>query len=206
MTDTPPPSTEPDKWLNYLQVTASAEPHSTLLTALENFEKEEYFSGHAVDLGCGQGRDTRELLRRSWSVLAIDSSETAISNLKNLVNPEERERLQTLRAEFEGLKLPDADLINASLSIPFCHMEMFPALWRQIVIRLRPGGRFAGHFFGPNDEWVSRGNWTYFDKQRLRNVLYGFHLELFVEDERNIPTVDGDDKHWHLFHVVAKKL
>ncbi len=203
----PSSSTEqPDAWLNYLQVTAAADPHSTLLKSLENFEREGIFSGNAIDLGCGQGRDTRELLRRNWNVLAIDSSETALASLKDVVTPEERARLQTFRAEFEGLQLPDADLINASLSIPFCHADMFPALWRQVVTHLRSGGRFAGHFFGPNDEWVSRGNWTYFSKQRLRNVLYGFQLEFFVEDERNFPTATGEDKHWHLFHVVAKKI
>ncbi|MGQ9869558.1 hypothetical protein [Leptodesmis sp.] len=35
----------------------------------------------AVDLGCGDGRDTVELLRRDWQVLAIDGEPQAIARL-----------------------------------------------------------------------------------------------------------------------------
>ncbi|MEJ1932020.1 class I SAM-dependent methyltransferase [Nostoc sp. NIES-2111] len=33
----------------------------------------------AVDLGCGDGRDTVELLRRGWRVLGIDGAQEAIA-------------------------------------------------------------------------------------------------------------------------------
>lgn len=216
MEDLAPPTTRPDVWLEYLKVTATAAPHATLMTALDNFEKDGFPAGMAVDLGCGQGRDTKELLRRQWTVLAIDSSQTALDELKKNIDAEfrdaeierinERAALQTLNADFENLRIPGTDFVNASFSIPFCRPDRFPAFWRQVLIGLRSGGRFAGHFFGPNDEWVLRGSWTHFSRPRLLNVFYGFEMELFYEDERNFPTSEGIDKHWHLFHVVAKKL
>src|SRR2546430_1541774 len=41
-------------------------PRATLLQALDAFAAEGVACGHAVDLGCGIGRDTLELLRRRW--------------------------------------------------------------------------------------------------------------------------------------------
>ena len=53
-------------------------PRETLLFALERFEGEADSSEQellAIDLGCGAGRDTAELLRRGWRVLAIDAED-----------------------------------------------------------------------------------------------------------------------------------
>ncbi|MEC4815643.1 MAG: methyltransferase domain-containing protein [Scytonema sp. PMC 1069.18] len=43
-------------------------------------------SRFAVDLGCGDGRDTVELLRQGWRVLAIDGEAEAIARLLNRPN------------------------------------------------------------------------------------------------------------------------
>ena len=68
------------EWTRYYDATRD-EPRETLLLALEKFDAESS-TGLAVDLGCGTGRDTAELLRRGWSVLAIDSGEEGIARLK----------------------------------------------------------------------------------------------------------------------------
>jgi SAM-dependent methyltransferase len=57
---------------------AGTDPRETLLDALDRFEAEKRAPGTAVDLGCGTGRDTLELLRRGWRVVAIDSQPEAI--------------------------------------------------------------------------------------------------------------------------------
>jgi trans-aconitate methyltransferase len=55
----------------------------------------------AVDLGCGAGRDTAELLRRGWRVLAIDAEAEAIRRLL------ERRDLRCHRGESHSSKTPD---------------------------------------------------------------------------------------------------
>jgi SAM-dependent methyltransferase len=95
-------------------------------------------------LGCGEGRDTVELLRRGWRVLGIDGEPEALARLTQ--RPDiELERLETRSDRFETLVLPEqVDLINASFCLPFCPPEAFPQLWLTIGQALRPGGRFCG--------------------------------------------------------------
>ncbi len=72
-------------WSRYYEATQGGAPRETLLLALDLFEREGGAAGGerlAVDLGCGQGRDTLELLRRGWRVLAIDAEREAIERLR----------------------------------------------------------------------------------------------------------------------------
>ena len=71
-----------EEWEEYYESTGDRRHRDTLEKALVRFDKEEAV-GHAVDLGCGNGRDTIELLRRGWSVLAIDAQASAIESLRN---------------------------------------------------------------------------------------------------------------------------
>ena len=72
-----PPS--PSGWTKYYAATEGRPPRPTLLFALDRFGAEPH---RAADLGCGDGRDTIELLRRGWSVIALDSEPTAIARLR----------------------------------------------------------------------------------------------------------------------------
>ena len=64
-------------WTAYYNAIANRPPRKTILTALAAFEK----PGVAIDLGCGDGRDTVEILRQNWTVLAIDREPDAITRL-----------------------------------------------------------------------------------------------------------------------------
>lgn len=98
---------------------AGTDPRETLLDALARFEAEKRAPGKAVDLGCGTGRDTLELLRRGWRVVAIDSQPEAIERLRT--HPEAVaavDRLETVCAPFEDAEWPAADLVNSSFALP----------------------------------------------------------------------------------------
>ncbi|MFQ4141510.1 class I SAM-dependent methyltransferase [Chlorogloeopsis sp. ULAP02] len=197
------------KWLAYYQAVEGRPPRDTLLTALDYFDKENpstsksYF---AVDLGCGEGRDTVELLRRGWRVLAIDGQQEAITRLLNYPNIDLK-LLQTRVVRFENLTLPElVDLVNASFSLPFCPTESFPKLWKEIVTSLSSGGRFSAQLFGERDSWATYTSITHHTRDQVEQMLRDFKVEMFKEEDHLGKTALGEEKHWHIFHVVARKL
>jgi len=191
-------------WRTYYDATASRPPRATLLGALAGFTA----PGAAADLGCGDGRDSVELLRRGWSVLAIDAETQAIERLR--ARPEAIEaaaagRLSVQCRRFEEADWPAVDLINASFVLPLCPPDRFPRLWERIAGSLRPGGCFAGQFYGDRDGWAGRPGITCLDRAAALRLLDGFVLERFEEEENDAVTPRGRPKHWHVFHIVARR-
>lgn len=160
--------------------------------------------GLAVDLGCGAGRDTLELLRCGWRVLAIDREPEALQRLCAQVTPEQAERLDTRLARFEALTLPRAELVNSSFALPFCTPDRFADLWRAIEQAVPRGGLFAGYFFGERDQWASP-DLTIHSRERLDAQFADWALLHLQESERDGLTAKGACKHWHLFSVVARR-
>jgi SAM-dependent methyltransferase len=203
------PSTQPispHDWNKYYQAVAGRPPRDTLLKALEAFEAEPWLDQprFAIDLGCGDGRDAVELLQRGWRVLAIDGEAQAIDRL--LSRPLQPALLQTQLMRFEALTLPTAvDLINASFCLPFCPPANFSHLWQTIVAALKPGGRFCGQLFGDRDSWAVYPNRSHHTRQQVEALLQPFELEWFEEEEHPGVTAIGEEKHWHIFHMVARK-
>ena len=188
----------------YHAATRAGGPRKTLLAALDAFAPK---TGFALDLGCGTGRDTVELLRRGWRTLAVDAEADAIAELK--ARPEAvsaGDRLETQAARFESIALPACDLVNSSFALPLCGTEAFPALWQRIRAVLNPGGRIACQLFGPRDSWAGRQRPpAIHGRAAVDALLRGMAVEMLDEEETDAVTPRGQPKHWHIFHVVARK-
>lgn len=182
-------------------------PRNTLLAALERFETEEPGKAgrEAVDLGCGEGRDTVELLRRGWRVLAIDAHPEAFEWMLARSDLQNVELLETKLAKFQDTIWPEADLVNASFALPFCPPEYFTELWDRIVRSLRPSGRFSGQLFGDRDDWAKIPTNTHHTRAQVEKLLESFEIEVFNEEESDGKTALQEPKHWHIFHIVARK-
>jgi tellurite methyltransferase len=190
-------------WQDYYERTAGRPPRRTLLLALERFGGGDGRS--AVDLGCGDGRDTVELLRRGWRVIAIDAEPAALERLKRRPDLPPGAVLETRCQRFEDADWPAVDLVNASFSLPLVPPERFPALWAKIARSLNPGGRFSGQLFGERDGWRGEKAITFLSRAEIESLLAGFAVELLEEEESDAATPYGKAKHWHLFHIVARK-
>lgn len=195
------------EWTQYYEA-AGGDARPTLLDALRRFDEEEPRHRFAVDLGSGSGRDTAELLRRGWSVLAVDGTPEGIERL--LSRPDlsagERRRLETRVSRFEKADWPSAELVNSSYALPFCPPQAFPDLWRRIERSLPAGGRFSGQLFGDRDGWSDEDDLTFHTRAEVEALLTGFEPERFDEVEEDGSTAIGKPKHWHVFHLVARRL
>lgn len=204
-------------WAGYVRSVRGEAPRPTLVRALERFEAEPVPDAprSAVDLAAGEGRDTRELLRRGWRVLAIEREPTGLQMLLEQTPPEHRGRLRTLQADFASAAWPAGlDLFNCSFSLPFCPEDLFPELFSRLAASIRPGGRFSGQLFGDRDTWARCGRTLGHSRSSVDRLFEGFTLEDFREDEKDEvepPAAPppagrtGGPKHWHVFHIVARR-
>lgn len=202
-------------WPGYFDLMVGKPARETLVSALALIAKEDASRGDvgvpgreriAVDLGCGEGRDTLELLSRGWRVQAIDAHPRSFELLEPRVRPEDRERLETVVSTFERAGwMRGVDLFNASFSLPFCEPGAWEGVWKRVVDSIRPGGRFSGQLFGDRDGWAALPDRTHHRRAELDGLFEGFVFEELREEERPDTNHDGKPKPWHVFHVVARK-
>lgn len=194
-------------WAAYYQKTGDRPPRPTLLFALDRFDAEgpDTAPRLAVDLGCGGGRDTVEMLRRGWRVFAVDAEAAALDAIRARDDFPAGAELDGIVARFEDADWPACDLVNSSFALPLCPPEAFTRVWRRIQESIRPGGRFAGQLYGERDSWAGRGGMTFHSRAQAEALLEGLEAELFEEEEDDSTTVRGEAKHWHIFHIVARR-
>ncbi|MFN0012885.1 MAG: class I SAM-dependent methyltransferase [Phycisphaerales bacterium] len=225
---TPAPNSR-EYWLAYFDLMAGKPPREALVKALDAFEAKDASRGRpvsriALDVGCGEGRDTREILRRSrptvWRVACSDPVAEAIERTIQPLLPSEKERLHgavcTLqempRVYATGVPSGGAagmvqyvDLVNASYVLPFVPPADFEGVWAWLRAIIAPGGRFAGQFFGPRDSWAGIPGRSHHTDEQVAAMLTGFDIEHMQIDDKDGHDPFGNAKHWHVYHVVARK-
>lgn len=194
-------------WADYYEKLRDRPPRRTLVAALDAFGAAATMPADAlaIDLGCGDGRDIVEILRRGWSVIAVDAEPEALRQLAARKLPG-AERITPIVARFEDVPLPlGVQLVNSSFAMPLCEPQRFHDLWTRIREALPPGGRFSGQWYGKRDSWVGREGMTFLDRDEALALLDGFDVEMFEEEEADGVTPRGNPKHWHIFHIVGRK-
>lgn len=163
----------------------------------------------ALDLGSGAGRDTRYLLAHGFDVTAVDENAEALGYVRQLPPGLPAERLHLVESSFEDFPFAAAgpfDLINAQFSLPFTGPEVFPAMFARLVAALGPGGVFAGTLFGVNDQWHREGRpHTFVTRSEAEELLRDLEVLELVEEDADGHIANGNPKHWHVFHILARR-
>lgn len=197
-----------ESWEAYYKKTGARPPRETLLFALDKFEAEYPDNEQplrAIDLGCGNGRDTVELLRRGWQVFAVDAEQSAIDGLRARDEVGDDVLLKTATSRFEEIELPESELINSSFALPLVSPQDFPDLWDKMLLALVPGGRISSQLYGDRDSWVGNPGITFFAQSAIEALLYPLNVEYFREEEDDSTTPRGQQKHWHIYHIVVQR-
>ncbi len=191
-------------WAAYYDKLRDRPPRRTVLAALDLFGTTDA-DALATDLGCGDGRDVVEMVRRGWNVIAVDSEPAALQQLAARHMPDAG-RVTPIAARLEEVPLPIAvKWVNSSFAMPLCEPPRFGDLWTRIRDALPVGGRFSGQWYGQRDSWNGRPGLTFLDRAAAEALLEGFDIEMFDEEEADSVTPRGNPKHWHIFHIVARK-
>jgi SAM-dependent methyltransferase len=202
--------TDSEYWSRYYTVTVDRPAWATVRSAIERFAAEDVGTGSrerfAVDLGCGAGRDARELLRTGWRVLAIDREPAAIAALEAATPGELRPSLQTRVADLAVVAIPRCDLVNASLSLPFLPPAEFWAAWARARAALTVGGRLSAMLFGDRDAGADDPGMTCPSPEAIRASLADFEIEDWLDSEEDSETALGEPHHFHRVELVARRV
>lgn len=189
-------------WNAYHRSATSLTPRKLLIQTLNYCS--DFHGSKALDLGCGNGRDTTALLDAGFHVTAIDSCTDALTVM------EEQHRdaitageLSVHEESFDShtFEAKHYHLINAAYSLPFS--SNLVRLWYSLTNSLVIEGMFCGQFFGERDSWCKRNDVTTLNISQLDHLLGPFSVLRFAEDEYDGSTATGIEKHWHIFHVIA---
>ena len=158
----------------------------------------EYFSGNGncLDLGCGIGQYTRELINFGYEVTSADISDIALEKVKefnnNVIKVDMEERLPFSDNAF--------DMVFANLSIHYFSDSITKKLMKEIKRILKTDGLFIGSV---NDiqgyerikdtaielekhYWINKNKCIrLFDKEDLCNYLNVFEV-LSIEEKENV--------------------
>lgn len=159
----------------------------------------------AVDLGCGIGVETLELLKQGWRVLSVDAQQAALEYLTQIVPDEYKARSQTFCGSFETLDFPECDFIWAGNCLPFCPTEHLATVLNNIANALKPGGRFAGDFFAPRHAWASNEGVTVLSKDDIISAFPTLSVEYWLEGEGEAQTTLDGIVHWHVHTIALRK-
>lgn len=136
-------------------------------------------------------------------VVAVDASEVGLNYLRKAL-PSDSD-VELICSNFQDLQLSTYDVAVACFSLFFLPPDDFGRFWPRVVHSIRPGGLFAGQFLGVNDSWNER-DFTLHEKGDVEGLLKGFKVLMLTEEENDGQTALGEFKHWHVFHVIARKM
>jgi SAM-dependent methyltransferase len=196
-------------WSDFYADQAGRAVRPTFAAALERWrDAHGAAAGRAIDLGCGDGVESRALVAAGWRVLALDADARVVERVTDGVPDADRARLTVRRASFEelassdGEALPAADLVYAGFALPFCSGDVFEVLWARIRQCLLPGGLFAGQLFGPHDDFAVWPDVNTHDRADVERLLDGLTVLQLDEEDKDGRSFAGP-KHWHVFHIIA---
>lgn len=187
-------------WGRFYGFTKDSPPWPLLMRAAALASK----GGQALDLGAGAGRDTRYLLEQGFQVTAVDAEPGAVALLAALP----QDHLQVAQSSFADFPFAFAtyDLINAQFALPFMPRDRFTTVFVRLKAALVPGGVFAGQFFGVHDEWNTPDRaMTFLTRAEAEDYLSDLDVIELTEEDADGKIADGSPKHWHIFHILARR-
>jgi len=191
-------------WDHFVRSNQLRPPRELLRRTLGAFALEGRAPGVAVDLGCGSGPDTVEMLRAGWTVHAVDTNAVGLQLLRDGAPPDAAARLLTHPLPYQDFELPACDLVWSSWALPYCPAAQWPALLGRIVAALNPGGRLAGDLFGPRHAWAGEEGLFTIAEDTLRQQLPPLVVEAFDIEDGLRPS-GGEMTRWHAFGISVRK-
>ncbi len=183
---------------------------------LKDFVEAEGLTGSALDLGCGDGRDTLFLLKTGFDVTAIDVSQVGINKLEKFAQTQNVSvGLTTHCMDFTEFKadINQFDLITSATGLDHIPVVQTQKLLPSIVSWLKPGGAlylmvhtiddpgFASS--SPEQSELTNMIRHYFRYNELLDLVLEYNLRVVRYEERVEDDLIHGKPHKHGFATVV---
>jgi tellurite methyltransferase len=200
----PAPQTESnrsERFAAYIAARRFDPPRPLLMRAAELAAAKD----HALDAGAGALNATKYLLSAGFAhVTALDSAPASEKAAEEL--PPDRVTFVLSRFEDFTYPLNAYDLVNAEFSLPFIRRDDFAAVFARLLGAVKPGGLFTGQLFGLNDSWnTPESGMNFHARDAVERLLGGWDIVELEEEDHPGKTKLGEPKHWHIFHILARR-
>ncbi len=144
------------------------------------------------------------MLSKGIDVVGVDAEREALDRLQRRLMPGLKPKL--IRSDFQSLQLGsnEFDIVVAGFCLFFLPPTEFDGFWTRVLGTLKREGIFLGQFLGENDEWADAMHSSH-TAEEVKQLFQEFEVLSWEEVERDGETAAGRPKHWHVFHVLAKK-
>ena len=196
------PQTEerrPERFAAYIAARRFDPPRSLLIRAADLAESKD----HALDAGAGALNATRYLLSAGFKhVTALDSSPVSQTVAAELP----REQVRFVLSRFEDYDYPDRayEFVNAEFSLPFISAAAFPSVFTKLMASVKISGLFTGQLFGPQLEPAGKRDELSLAERCRAAAAPLDPPRTHRRGDRPGKTKLGEDKHWHIFHIIAR--
>ena len=150
----------------------------------------------ALDLGCGNFRDSRWLKECGGfeRVVAVDPSEEIAAYLHDGIE------YHPLRMQDFVISERSYDLIVACNALFYLSRDEVRELIPRAMRGLGSNGVFSFNLLGPRDGWVLKGlERSWFTKDETEELIAPYDSYCATEVELNLTRANDDGKKWHLF-------
>lgn len=171
--------------------------------ALDVLKRRNIENGVAVDLGCGISPTVFNLLKRGWTVYAVDSSIHVLSDLSSQLSEEwfAKRQLILLSQNIESFELPEkVHLVIATDSLPYCNPDKMFEIFSRIKNSLLPQGIAVCSLYSSNGDKQMRqlfGAWAT-KKSAVEAIVRAVDFSSFVVVEELSPNQKPMQ-----YHVIA---
>ena len=112
------------------------------------------------------------MVGNGWNVTAVDADKLAKNYLLAKISFEKTNQVKFIVSSYENYDFNEkVCLINASFALPFCSPQNLQRVMERITHVIFTGGRFSGHFFGPNDSWAKEQTMSFTTKADVQGFL-----------------------------------
>ncbi|WP_105739506.1 tellurite resistance methyltransferase TehB [Cronobacter dublinensis] len=178
--------------------------HSEVLNAVRYVQP-----GRALDLGCGNGRNSLYLAARGFEVTAWDKNPASIANLERIVAVEGLNNLHAGVKDLNTLRFDgEYDFILSTVVMMFLERDTIPALIDNMQLCTAPGGYNLIVAAMDTDDYPCTVGFPFaFREGELRRYYEGWELIKYNEDVGQLHKTDASGNRIRLRFatMLAKK-